>query len=109
MKSRNLKSPRSRSSRKPRSEPKISVHGGSSIDFIKQLIARGAAKEAKEAFGEYLKNIKVSSVEAGALYAEIALLYMRVNRMILESYGDFQQDVIKELKDLNIKERILTQ
>lgn len=79
------------------------------IDLVKQLLAKGALQEARAALGEYLKNIKVSSVEAGALYAEIALLYMRIEKLVLDNYSEYQQDVIKELKDLNIKERILTQ
>ena len=106
MKSANSKNRRSRLSPKPRSNPSTRLSG---IDSIKQLIAKGAFQEARAALGEYLKNIRVSSVEAGALYAEIALLYLRINRMILENYSDFQKDVIKELKDLNIKEKILTQ
>ncbi len=108
MKSANSKSRRSLSSPKPRNR-RDKKNSASGIESIKQLLFRGALKEARADLGEYLGSIKVSSVEAGTLYAEIALLYLRMNRMVLENYGDFQNDVIKELKDLNIKEKILTQ
>lgn len=79
------------------------------VSEIKKLIDRGKLSEAKKMLRDYLEQAKLSPKEMGKTYAEFASLYVRVMNQILENYKNIQEAVVQELKDLKIKEKIITE
>lgn len=79
------------------------------VNDIKKLIDRGKLSEAKKMLSEYLEQTKLSSNEVGKTYAEFASLYVKVMNQILENYKSLQETVVQELRDLKMKEKIITE
>ena len=79
-----------------------------SVKNIIDLIKEGKTPEAGRELAKYVADAKISPEEQGLIYAEVASLYLKTNSDKLRQYKEFLEEVKAELRDLNLKEKILT-
>lgn len=76
---------------------------------IKKLAEAGKRGEAKKEVNAYLKSMRVYGRDAAALYLGLAELYVDAANRILSEFRERQDQVLKELKELKMKEDVLVQ
>ena len=79
-----------------------------SIKTIIDLIKGEKVAEAREELAKYVADAKISPEDRGSVYAEIASIYLRSSSDKMKQYKEFLEEVKGELRDLNLKEKILT-
>ena len=77
--------------------------------LIAQLIEKGDYDKARAEISVLLENLKPSKKDTGEAYANLASIYFQLNTAILEDYKKLQEEIIEELRNLNLKEKLLTQ
>ena len=78
------------------------------IKEILKLLEAGKKSEAKKKMKEYLAKVDVSKTDIGEFYAEAASMYVKMQTEILKDYNETLEAVLKDLRDFNIKAKILT-
>ena len=79
-----------------------------SIKTIIALIKGDKVTEASKALAKYVADAKISPEDQGSVYAEAASVYLRSNSEMMKRYKDFLEEAKGELRELNLKEKILT-
>ncbi|MDO8466779.1 MAG: hypothetical protein Q7S83_01410 [bacterium] len=79
-----------------------------SIQSIIDLIKGGKAPEAGKQLADYVADAKISPEDRGSVYAEVASAYLKTNSDKMREYKEFLEEVKGELRELNLKEKILT-
>lgn len=64
--------------------------------------------EASKELKKYVEDAEISPEDRGAANTEVASLYLRSNSEFMDRYKDFLEEAKRELRDWNLKEKILT-
>ncbi len=75
---------------------------------ILELLKTGKKAAAKKALTDYLINLPVTQEDEGAALLGLSSLMQKVETDLARAYKGLIEEVAKEFRDLNLKEKILT-
>lgn len=76
-------------------------------DKILELLKKGKKREAKKALTNYFANLPVTKEDAGMALLSLSSLVQKVEMDLAKPYEELIEEVAKEFRDLNLKEKIL--
>lgn len=75
---------------------------------ILELLKKGKRQEAKKALTDYFVNLPVTKEDAGSALLSLSSLMQKMEIDLAKPYEELIEEVAKEFRDLNLKEKILT-
>lgn len=75
---------------------------------ILELLKAGKKSEAKKVLTDYLINLPITKEDEGAALLNLSSLLQKIEADLAQPYKELIEEVAKEFRDLNLKEKILT-
>ncbi len=75
---------------------------------ILELLKAGKKAEAKKALVDYLTNLPITKEDEGEALLNLSSLMQKMEVDLAQPYKELIEEVAKEFRDLNLKEKILT-
>lgn len=77
-------------------------------DNFKNFVIKGDFENARKELRAVIGGMKLSEADIGEVHAELASLYLTATDAVLERFGAFQNSILKELRELGMRERIIS-